>query len=196
MKTGDVVQDAQGRSYQVGPLLGRGLWGKSYLIRQSDSATEYVLKCPLERSDFGDDAQPGAAILDACDEACVEQAQIISSGEHEFLQVLQSRQSEDGSPLLITTRHTTTLDRRISKGCSLQEVLATLISALQHLTKLKEPHGNLRPSNILLNERGEALLADLITPACRRVLGEGTRRGPSPRPPQAAPPPKPTHAMI
>jgi len=27
MKTGDVVRDGQGHLYQIGPMLGRGLWG-------------------------------------------------------------------------------------------------------------------------------------------------------------------------
>ena len=32
-------------------------------------------------------------------------------------------------------------------------------------------HGNLRPTNILFNDRGEVILTDLATPAVRRVFG-------------------------
>ena len=68
MKTGDVVQDAQGRAYQVGPLLGRGLWGKSYLVRHGDSEAEFVLKCPLKRDDFRGEVTPTDTLLSACAE--------------------------------------------------------------------------------------------------------------------------------
>ena len=47
MQTGDTVRDGRGRAFQVGQLLGRGLWGKTYSVREEPSGTEYVLKCPL-----------------------------------------------------------------------------------------------------------------------------------------------------
>ena len=175
MKTGDVVQDAQGRSYQVGPLLGRGLWGKSYLVRHGDSEAEFVLKCPLTRDDFRGEVTPTDALLTDCAEACKEQGSVLGEGSHVFLPPVQSRQSEDGSPLLITPRFTTTLDRRISQGCSLGEVIRVLLAACAHLEALAKDgrvHGNLRPSNILLNDRGEALLTDVTTPASRRAQGK------------------------
>ena len=175
MKTGDVVQDAQGRSYQVGPLLGRGLWGKSYLVRHGDSDAEFVLKCPLDREDFRGEVTPTDSLLDAFAEACKEQGSVLGQGDHIFLPPVQSRQSEDGSPLLITPRFTTTLDRRISQGCTLGEVLRVLLATADHLSSLADDgrvHGNLRPSNVLLNDRGEVLLTDMTTPASRKAVGQ------------------------
>lgn len=175
MKTGDLVLDAQGRSYQIGPLLGRGLWGKSYLVRHGDSRAEFVLKCPLGRDDFRGDVPLTDTLLRACVSACQEQGELLGRAEHVFLPPLQSRASEDGSPLLILPRFTTTLDRRIAQGCSMAEVLAVLISTLEHLKTLETDvgaHGNLRPSNILLNDRGEVLLMDMATPAARKALGQ------------------------
>ena len=175
MKTGDLVLDAQGRSYQIGPLLGRGLWGKSYLVRHGDSRAEFVLKCPLGRDDFRGDVQLTDTLLKACVTACKEQGDLLGKAEHVFLPPLQSRASEDGSPLLIIPRFTTTLDRRIAQGCSMAEVLAVLIATLDHLKTLEKDvgaHGNLRPSNILLNDRGEVLLMDMATPAARKALGQ------------------------
>ncbi len=175
MKTGDVVQDAQGRSYQVGPLLGRGLWGKSYLVRHGDSEAEFVLKCPLDRDDFRGEVTPTDGLLDTCAEACKEQARILGEASHVFLPPVQSRQSDDGSPLLITPRFTTTLERRVSQGCTLAEVLRILIATMEHLAALAEEgrvHGNLRPSNILLNDRGEVLLTDVTTPSSRKAMGQ------------------------
>ena len=175
MKTGDVVLDAQGRSYQVGALLGRGLWGKSYLVRHGDSRAEFVLKCPLSRDDFRGDVPLTDTLLGACQNACAEQARMLGEGAHVFLPPIQSRQAEDGSPLLILPRFTTTLDRRIAQGCTLSEVLTVLIAVCGHLLKLQEDvglHGNLRPSNILLNDRGEVLLTDMATPAAIDALGQ------------------------
>jgi len=175
MKTGDVVLDAQGRSYQVGPLLGRGLWGKSYLVRHGDSRAEFVLKCPLSRDDFRGDVPLTDTLLGACQNACAEQARMLGEGAHVFLPPIQSRQAEDGSPLLILPRFTTTLDRRIAQGCTLTEVLTVLIKVCGHLLEMQEDvglHGNLRPSNILLNDRGEVLLTDMATPAAIDALGQ------------------------
>ena len=52
MKTGDHVQDGNGRSFQVGQLLGRGLWGKCYLVRDAADGSEWVLKVPLGEDDL------------------------------------------------------------------------------------------------------------------------------------------------
>ncbi|MED5370269.1 MAG: protein kinase [Myxococcota bacterium] len=175
MKTGDLVHDAQGRSYQVGPLLGRGLWGKSYLVRHGDSRAEFVLKTPLGRDDFKGDVPLTDTLLRACQDACKEQAELLGQSAQVFLPPLQSRASEDGSPLLILPRFTSTLDRRISQGCSLSEVLGVLLQTTEHLQTLQKEsgaHGNLRPSNLLLNDRGEVLLVDMATASARKSLGQ------------------------
>ena len=51
MKSGEVIQDGHGGTYEVGTFLGRGLWSKSYLVR-TDSNAEAILKLPLAPSDL------------------------------------------------------------------------------------------------------------------------------------------------
>ncbi|MCB9793768.1 MAG: protein kinase [Alphaproteobacteria bacterium] len=174
MKTGDVVRDAQGRGYQVGPLLGRGLWGKSYLCRASDNDVELVIKRPLVRSDFKGEAPITEATLDACVKACAEQVALLSDPPHPFLLTVQAKAPQGELPFLALPRFTSTLDRRINQGCTLSEVLRVSLKVLEHLKVLADargPHGNLRASNVLLNDRGEVSLSDVATESVRRNLG-------------------------
>ena len=178
MKTGDVVRDAQGRSYQVGPLLGRGLWGKTYLCRQGDSDAECVVKFPLSRSDFRPDVPVTDALIEACAQACAEQARLLAKGSHVFMPPLNARAltapgGGEGGPVLVMPRYATSLDRRIAQGATLAEVLTILITVIKHLQELSQRdgcHGALRPTNILLNDRGEVALTDVLTPAAQKVL--------------------------
>ena len=43
MKTGDTVRDDQGRVFQIGQILGRGLWGKTYSVRE-EHGPEWALR--------------------------------------------------------------------------------------------------------------------------------------------------------
>jgi hypothetical protein len=175
MKTGDVVRDPNGQAYQVGPVLGRGLWGKSYAVRVGDSGDELVLKAPLTRQDFRGEVPASDELLDACRQALIEQGRVLEQAQVPFLPRLQARfTTTAGIPVLVMPRYASTLEKRISNGVSLAEVLATLLLALDHIRQLPEGmgfHGNLKPSNILLNERGDVFIADLVTPAWARVAG-------------------------
>ncbi|MEC7241522.1 MAG: hypothetical protein VXW32_09805 [Myxococcota bacterium] len=175
MKTGDVIRDAKGREYQVGQLLGRGLWGKSYMVRQEEDGEEYVLKCPLTRADFRGDVPAPDDLLAGCRNILLEQGRILDEGRWPFLPRLHARfTTTDGTPVLLTPKFTTTLEKRIQSGCSLSEVIHTLCTVLQHLRLLGEGpgvHGNLRPSNILLNDRGDVFLADLATRSHKNLVG-------------------------
>lgn len=175
MKTGDVVRDAKGREYQVGQLLGRGLWGKSYMVRQEEDGEEYVLKCPLTRDDFRGDVPAPDDLLTGCRNILLEQGRILDEGRWPFLPRLHARfTTADGTPVLLLPKFTTTLEKRIQNGCSLSEVISTLCTVLQHLRLLGEGpgvHGNLRPSNIFLNERGDVFLSDLATRSHKSLVG-------------------------
>lgn len=175
MKTGDVIRDAKGREYQVGQLLGRGLWGKSYMVRQEEDGEEYVLKCPLTRADFRGDVPAPDDLLAGCRNILLEQGRILDEGRWPFLPRLHARfTTTDGTPVLLVPKFTTTLEKRIQSGCSLSEVIHTLCTVLQHLRLLGEGpgvHGNLRPSNILLNDRGDVFLADLATRSHKSLVG-------------------------
>ena len=175
MKTGDVVRDAKGRVYQVGQLLGRGLWGKSYMVRQEDTAEEYVLKCPLSREDFRGDVPAPDDLLTGCRNILLEQGRLLDEGRWPFLPRLHGRfTTADGTPVLLLPKYTTTLEKRIQNGCSLAEVINTICTVLQHLRLLGEGpgvHGNLRPSNIFLNDRGDVFLADIATRSTKSLVG-------------------------
>ncbi len=175
MKTGDVIRDAKGSAYQVGQLLGRGLWGKSYVVRQEDSSVEYVMKCPLSKPDFRGDVPAPDDLINGCRDALLEQGRLLDEGRWPFLPRLQARfTTADGTPVLLLPRYTTTLEKRIQGGCSLAEVLTTLITTMQHLRLLADGpglHGNLKPSNILLNDRGDVFLSDFATKSARTHVG-------------------------
>gem|GEM_PF-1367413 len=175
MKTGDVIRDAKGSAYQVGQLLGRGLWGKSYIVRQEDSSVEYVLKCPLSKSDFRGEMPAPDDLITGCRNALLEQGRLLDEGRWPFLPRLHSRfTAADGTPVLLLPRYTTTLEKRIQGGCSLSEVLTTLVTAMQHLRLLADGpglHGNLKPSNILLNDRGDVFLSDFATKSSKAYAG-------------------------
>ncbi len=175
MKTGDVVRDPNGQAYQVGPLLGRGLWGKSYAVRVGDQGEDLVLKAPLTREDFRGDVPASEELLVACREALVEQGRLLEQARWPFLPRLHARfTTTAGIPVLVTPRYTSTLEKRIQGGVGLAEVLSTLLLALEQVRQLADGpglHGNLKPSNLLLNDRGDVFLADPVTPAWARVAG-------------------------
>ena len=74
MKTGDHVTNGRGRSFQVGQLIGRGLWGKCYLAREEPSGSEWVLKVPLGADDLPSDPP---RLAEACREIAREQARLL-----------------------------------------------------------------------------------------------------------------------
>jgi len=192
MQTGDVIRDAHGRSYQIGPMLGRGLVGKTYLVRQEDNGAEFTMKCPLAREDFREDTPAGQDLIEACRDTMLETGRLLEDGLHAFLPPLHTRfTTADGTPVLVLPRYTTNLEERLSQGCSFAEVLETLIQVARHLMNLAGdwgPHGNLRPGNILLNDRGDVFLTDPATDAHRRSrarLSAISRDGNSYLPPEA-----------
>ncbi len=175
MKTGDVVRDSTGQSYQVGQLLGRGLWGKSYVVRNETSGDEFVLKSALTQNDFQGDVAAADEVLAACRDALLEQGRLLEEARWPFLPRLHARfTTADGTPVLLLPKYTTTLEKRIQDGSSLSAVLEALNQVGGLLRLLADGpgyHGNLRPSNILMNERGDIFLSDLTTRATRMYVG-------------------------
>jgi len=170
VKTGDHVQDGRGRTFQVGQLLGRGSWGKCYLVREESDSSEWVLKVPL-----GDDEVPRdpPRLAEKCREIAREQGRLLEEAGNEALVDIEARfVADDGSPAILMPRYTQTLERRISDGCPFQEVLTVVCKAVDALSTLSEvvpAHGSLSPSNILIEEDGNIRLMDPVTPAVAKI---------------------------
>jgi hypothetical protein len=145
------------------------------MVRQEDTVEEYVLKCPLSLEDFRGDVPAPDDLLTGCRNILLEQGRLLDEGRWPFLPRLHGRfTTADGTPVLLLPKYTTTLEKRIQSGCSLGEVINTLCTVLQHLRLLGEGpgvHGNLRPSNIYLNDRGDVFLADIATRSTKSLVG-------------------------
>lgn len=177
MKTGDTVRDGLGSTYQVGQLLGRGLWGKSYVVRHEASDALKVLKCPLGPEDFRGEVPASQELFAACRDALLEQARLYDQGEHPFFPRMESRFTlPDGQPAIVLPRFPDTLERRMAEGMPVSALLDTLVIAARHLKllggQLGGIHGSLRPSNFLFNDKGELFLSDPATPAVRRAVAK------------------------
>lgn len=190
MRSGDVVRDGQGNTYQVGQLLGRGLWGSSFLVRRESSDSLHVLKCPLGPEDFRSEVPGSEGLFAATKEAVLEQARLYEQGNFAFLPRMEARFTlADGQPAYILPRFSDSLERRLADGMTLGNLMATLLSIGQAARQLSSGpglHGNLRPSNIFFNERGEVFLTDVVTAATRKAIGKmlAVQTGPRVLPPE------------
>jgi len=168
METGQTVTDVEKRTWTVGQRLGRGLWGSSFVVRGPDER-ERVLKIPHTVADFPSDAPVPASLVKACAEAAREQAALLAEAPHPFLPRLQAHfDLPDGRPVLLLPRYPTSLRRKLDGGLGLGDTLGLALAIAERLATLARAgraHGDLRPSNVLLNDRGEPVLADLLTPA-------------------------------
>ncbi|MEC9390674.1 MAG: hypothetical protein VX944_11440 [Myxococcota bacterium] len=171
MKTGDHVTNGNGRSFQVGQLIGRGLWGKCYLAREEPSGAEWVLKVPLGVDDLPSDPP---RLAEACREIAREQARLLEeSGNPALVEIEERFIAEDGSPTIVMPRYPETLERRMADAGTMDEVLQALTGAMNALTllnKVMRVHGGLKPSNIMIDEEGSVRLMDPITPTLKRHM--------------------------
>jgi serine/threonine protein kinase len=170
VKTGDHVQDGRGRTFQVGQLLGRGSWGKCYLVREETDGTEWVLKVPLAEDEV---PREPPRLAEKCREIAREQGRLLEESDNDALVRIEGRFiADDGSPAILMPRYSQTLERRIADGCDFQEVLEIVskaVDALATLGTVLSAHGALSPSNILVTEQGEVHLMDPLTPTANRI---------------------------
>lgn len=188
MKIGDTFSDGQKRTWTVGECLGRGIWGRSFLVRDPDGH-ERVLKIALGPEDFPSDAALPAEVPKACRDALAEQVRLLEKGELPFLPKLEGKITlADGRPGFLLPRYNSTLGRKLEAGMPLTGAIHLVQRVATAIARAGKVHGNLRPSNILLNERGEPVLADVLTPAAERLLGRleaFSNQRPRWRPPEA-----------
>lgn len=179
MRTGDTVRDGQGNAYQVGQLLGRGLWGKSFLARRETTDQLFVLKVPLGPEDMKGDGGAPESIFAASRDALMEEARLYEQGRLPFLPRIEARfTAPDGQPAMLLPRLADSLERRIQDGLGVGPLIDVLVRVCTHVRALAASgatgaplHGGLRPNNILFTESGEIVLTDVATPAVRRNIG-------------------------
>ena len=51
MKTGDIVTDSRAQAWTLSALLGEGIWGRTWLVKD-DGGRQRVLKTPFEPEDL------------------------------------------------------------------------------------------------------------------------------------------------
>lgn len=170
MKIADTFPDGQKRLWTVGECLGRGLWGRSFLVRDADGH-ERVLKVALTAADFPTDVPLRADVPDLCAAALDEQARLLLRGDLPFLTRLEERVTlPDGRSGLLLPRFQATLGRKLEAGAPLTAVLLVVQRVAEQLARAGVVHGNLRPSNIFVADRGVPVLADVMTPSAARLL--------------------------
>lgn len=174
MKTGDVVHDGKNARYQVGLLMGRGLWGKTFRVRREGDHAEFCMKCPLGLDDLPAGLPKVDQIASGCRDIVKEQAEFLDKNSLPFLPRIESSfTTQAGERVLLLHRYPSTLEARLQSGSPFAEVVDVLFKVTQLLAQLKDitpSHGMLSPSNILLDERGGVFLSDFATPAVRRLL--------------------------
>lgn len=178
MRSGDTVRDGQGNVYQVGQLLGRGAWGKSYVARRESDDAMLVLKLPLAVEDLPEKTPVSDAFLASCREALMEQARVYEQGQLPFLPKLEARfTTPDGQPAMLIPRYAESLEKRILDGATIGSLVDTLLTAAKLCRQVAASgaggaplHGGLSPHNILFSERGDVFLADLATPTVRKHI--------------------------
>ena len=171
MKTGDSVRDGRGRTYQVGSMLGRGLWGRSFAATEVGSGAAVVLKVAHGADDF---PERDPALAATCADILLEQGRLLEAGGVACLPPLEGRAvAPDGRPVLVLPRFAATLETRIAAGCAFEELATLTLAALERVQGLASAldfHGNLRASNLLVDERGQVFLADPVTPLARQAF--------------------------
>jgi hypothetical protein len=183
MNTGDTLTDSQGGSWVIDALLGRGSWGRTWALRGDGGATA-VLKVPLTALDFplADDA---ADLAKAAARVAEAQREALTEGRVSFLPRLRATVTLPHGTGLVLERYDADLESRLAGGAGLSDVLDLCVRVLHQLanaTSGGEVHGNLRPSNILLDNQGRPILTDPVLPAVAALHARLARHAPARQP--------------
>jgi hypothetical protein len=160
----DHLTDSLGRQWVLGPVLGRGSWGRSRVIRDVEGR-EMVLKEPLTGQDFPSDAPLPEELLEACKTCALQQIAMLEEGTQHFLPRLESTMVLPSGRVGLVVPRYATLERKLESGVPLVDLLRLVYRIALTLAETQTIHGNLRPSNVVFGERGEAFLTDLATRA-------------------------------
>ena len=172
IRSGDTIRDTQGTAWQLGQSLGRGLWGKSFIVRREFDDALFVLKAPLGAEDFRGEFPFADLVISASRAAILEQARLYGEAGHNFLPRLEARAALSGETTgYILPHFPATLESRIAEGASLADIVDLLLQVAKFARQLPAGfHGNLRARNILLAEGGGVFLTDVATNAVPRAV--------------------------
>lgn len=160
------IRDANGATYRIGALLGRGLFARTFTARGEDGV-DWIVKIALGPSDFPENmlhlVKISRAVMD-------EQWQVLSRKQSSYLLApTASFISEDGRYCLLYPRHDVGLKQLMGQSRSLPELLRILsrcAQALNHLPSGLCPHGNIHPNNVFWDGQ-HVLFMDPLTPLLR-----------------------------
>ncbi len=178
MKTGDIVTDSRAQAWTLGALLGEGVWGRTWLVKDDDGH-QRVLKAPYEAEDLPPASADRVPLMRASAE---EQADLLSA-ENDLLVTLEDRITlPTGATALLLPWYPTTLHRQLTSGLPLVEALTILHTVTRGLAEYGRNHGNLRPSNILVDPHGTPVLMDLATHSSQSLMHAHDRANPRRKP--------------
>jgi hypothetical protein len=166
MKTGDSFSDDHGQTWTVDAALGRGVWARTWAIRGPGGATA-VLKTPLRQEELGDRPDAPALAAHARTVGLAVRKLLIERGAPWLPPVIGLPASADaagdaaGEASFITARYQADLESRLQAGMELGEVVDQLAALAALIARPGSPvHGNLHPSNLLMDADSRPVLVD------------------------------------
>lgn len=163
MLPGELVSSARG-AWRLDHLLGRGLWGSSWAVTgQGDdhAGVHGVLKIAHGAEDLP--AVDAAALAAACAAATdTARRELETRRRASTPTVLAGVTLADGRPGYVIPRYASTLEARLASGLALSDAVDLIVRVLARLESDGLAHGNLRPTNILLDEQDEVYLVDAL----------------------------------
>jgi hypothetical protein len=159
MKPGDTITDNLGQTWTLDTSLGRGVWGRTWGVR-GPAGTQAVLKTPLVQADFGDASEaPEHARRAAA--LCRATVELLAARPTPCVPRLLGTPAD--RPGLLIPRLGGDLESRLQGSAHLSEVIDLCVRALHQLAHASADafvHGNLRPSNVLVDDQGGLVLTD------------------------------------
>ena len=161
MNTDDIIHDGKGKTYRIGPSLGRGLYAKSYLIG-GENQKEWVLKVPLSPVDLPTSHQELAKISR---QILQEQWETLHKIKHPNLCVPVSQFiSDKGIYCLLYKRQNPNLSSELrQRDFGIHELLEIALNITKSLRQLPSnlfPHGAIHPQNIFRTTRDSIIFMD------------------------------------
>ncbi|MEZ4319491.1 MAG: hypothetical protein R3F61_18390 [Myxococcota bacterium] len=174
MKTGDIVTDSRAQAWTLTALLGEGVWARTWLVKD-DEGRQRVLKAPYETADLPPASADKVPLMRKC---ALEQAEILATEAPLLIPLEDSITLPTGATALLLPWYPTTLQRQLSSGIPLTEALHVMLSVTDGLAKHPRAHGNLRPSNILIDPHGTPVLMDVATHTSQSLMTTHERGAP------------------